>query len=61
MEERVIRAGDPQRLAAMYLGLCKGILQSRPQLDRPEQREELHRLILDTFLHGAAIPKTENT
>ncbi|MHB8901355.1 MAG: TetR/AcrR family transcriptional regulator [Thermoguttaceae bacterium] len=57
MAEGVFRSQDPWMLARMYLGLCKGVLQSQPGLAEPAQRAALHRLILDTFLNGAA---TEN-
>jgi len=57
MAEGVFRPGDPLRLAHLYLGLCKGALQSQPDLESRERREEFHRLILDTFLNGIAAEK----
>lgn len=55
--EGVFRLGDPFMLAHMYLGLCKGVLQSQPGLENRDQRENLHRLILVTFLNGIATEK----
>jgi AcrR family transcriptional regulator len=55
--EGVFRAADPNMLAHMYLGLCKGVLQSRPELEGSEQREDLHRLILGMLLSGIATEK----
>lgn len=52
MEEGIFRSGNPSQFASMYLGLCRGILEGQPELDRPEQREEVHHLILGTLLHG---------
>lgn len=57
MEEGVFRPADPLLLANMYLGLCKGILQTRPNLERPEQRDDMQRVILGTFLNGIAVEK----
>jgi AcrR family transcriptional regulator len=57
IKEETFRPGDPLMLANMYLGLCKGVLQSKPNLDAPEQREMVHRLILDTFLNGIVVRK----
>ncbi len=54
MEEGVFRRADPRMYAHMYLGLCKGVLQSHPRLDNRDLRENLHRLILVTFLNGIA-------
>lgn len=52
--EGTFRPGDPLMLASMYLGLCKGVLESEPKLEDISERENLHRLILNTFLNGAA-------
>lgn len=60
MEEGVFRAGDPLLLANMYLGLCRGILQTRPNLERPEQRDDVQRLVLNTFLNGIATEKGQS-
>jgi AcrR family transcriptional regulator len=57
IEEGVFRPGDPLMYAIMYLGICKGIFQNEPSLEGPEQLEELHRLILGTFLNGIATQK----
>jgi len=54
IDEGVFQEGDPKMLAVMYLGLCKGVLMSRPNLETPEQREKIGRMILHTFLNGAA-------
>lgn len=55
--EGVFRPSDPHLLAHMYFGLCKGVLQSRPELEEPDQRERIHNLILGTFLTGIATDK----
>ncbi len=55
--EGVFRPADPLLLANMYLGLCKGVLQSRPELEEPGQRENVHRLIMGTLLNGIATEK----
>jgi AcrR family transcriptional regulator len=57
IEEKVFHTADPLMIATMYLGLCKGILQSRPGLETREQQEDIHRLIMGTFLNGIT---TEN-
>ncbi len=58
--EGVFCPGDPRMLANMYLGLCKGVLQSRPDLEGRDQRENIHGLILGTFLNGIATQKSES-
>ncbi|MCE5268132.1 MAG: TetR/AcrR family transcriptional regulator [Planctomycetaceae bacterium] len=55
--EGVFRPADPVMLAHMYLGLCRAVLESQPQLDTLEQRENLRALILGTFLNGIATDK----
>jgi AcrR family transcriptional regulator len=55
--EGVFRSADPLMLANMYLGLCKGVLGSRPKLEGRDQRENIHRLIIGTFLNGIATEK----
>lgn len=55
--EGVFRDGDPLMLATMYIGLCKGVLQSQPELDTRQQREDVHRLIMGTFLNGIITEK----
>lgn len=57
--EGVFRPGDPLMLATMYLGLCKSVLETQPQLEERSERENLHRLILDTFLNGVATKKDD--
>ncbi len=52
--EGVFRPQDPLMLAHMYLSLCKGVLQTQPPLEEPDQRENIHRLIMGTFLNGIA-------
>lgn len=54
MEEGAFHRADPRMYAHMYLGLCKGVLQSHPKLDNRDLRENLQRLILVTFLNGIA-------
>lgn len=57
IEEGVFRPGDPLMQANMYLGICKGVLHNKPNLDSLEQRETVHRLILDIFLNGIVARK----
>lgn len=57
MTEGVFCAGNPLMFASMYLGLCRGVLQSQPELDGHEQRESVHRMIMGTFLNGIATGK----
>jgi AcrR family transcriptional regulator len=59
IEEGVFRPGNPDMLASMYMGLCRGVLQSRPDLKGRDEQEKIHRLILDTFLNGIAVQKGE--
>ena len=59
IEEGVFRQGDPLMLANIYLGLCRGILQTHPNLEGREQRESVHGLILGTLLHGIASDQGE--
>jgi AcrR family transcriptional regulator len=55
--EGVFRPGDPLMVARMYLALCKGVLESQPDLDGPDQREDIYQLILGTLLHGISADK----
>ena len=55
--EGAIQPGDPAMMAHMYFGLCRGVLQSGPPLEEPEQRDNLCRLILSTFLNGISVEK----
>jgi AcrR family transcriptional regulator len=57
--EGAFRRSDPLMLAVMYLGLCRGVLESQPELETPEQRKELHRLIMGTFMNGVAAEKVD--
>lgn len=57
MSEGVFRPGDPLMLSHMYVGLTRGTLQSRPELGRCDQREEVQRVILEAFLNGIAVKK----
>jgi len=59
IEEGVFQSDDPDRLAHMYFGLCKGALYSKPDIETPKQREELCRSILSTFLNGIAKEKMQ--
>lgn len=52
--EGVFRPADPHVLAHMYHGLCRGVFDSQPELGRPDQREEVLRLIMGTLLNGIA-------
>jgi AcrR family transcriptional regulator len=55
--EGVFCPGDPLMLAHMYLGLCRGLLGNKPDLEGRDQRENIHRLIMETFLNGIATEK----
>ena len=55
--EGVFRPADPLLLANLYVSLCRGVLQTQPALEGPDQRESVHRLIMDTLLHGIAVEK----
>jgi AcrR family transcriptional regulator len=53
--EGVFRPGDPLMLATMYFGVCRSVLERQPRLEERDERENLHRLILGTFLNGIAV------
>jgi AcrR family transcriptional regulator len=55
--EGVFRSADPLVLANMYLGLCRGAFDSQLDLESLDQRENVHGLILGTFLNGIAAEK----
>jgi TetR/AcrR family transcriptional regulator, cholesterol catabolism regulator len=55
--EGIFRPADPLVLARMFLGICRGVFDGQPDLQESSQRENVHRLILGSFLHGVA---TEN-
>lgn len=57
IDEGVFRPSDPAMLANMYLGLIKGVLQSRPDLQQRHHQYDLRRAILDTFLNGVSVEK----
>ena len=59
IDEGVFRSDNPDRLAHMYFGLCKGALHSKPEIETPEQREQLCHLILNTLLNGIAKEKMQ--
>jgi AcrR family transcriptional regulator len=52
--EGAFRPADPLALTHMFLGLCRGMFDTQPELDRSDQREEVHRLIMGAFLNGVA-------
>ena len=52
--EGVFRPADPLVLARMFIGLCSGVFDSHPALERLDVRENIHRLIMGTFLNGIA-------
>lgn len=54
ISEGVFRPAEPLVLARMFLGLCRGVFDSQPELGVREHREHAHDLILRTFLRGAA-------
>jgi AcrR family transcriptional regulator len=51
------RPVDPRMLAVMHLGVIRGVLQSQPELGKPEQRERIHDLIMDALLYGVGAKK----
>jgi AcrR family transcriptional regulator len=55
--EGVFRPESPLVLANMYFGLCRGVFDGHPEVAAREQQEEIHRLIMDTFLQGIATEK----
>lgn len=59
MAEGVFCPGDAHALASMYLGLCRGMLQTQPELTSREQREDIHCMILEAFLNGTAVEKVQ--
>jgi TetR/AcrR family transcriptional regulator len=52
--EGVFHPGDPLVFARMFLGLCRGVFDGQPELQESSQRENVHRLILGSFLNGIA-------
>jgi AcrR family transcriptional regulator len=52
--EGVFRPMEPLMLTQMFLGLCKGVFDTQPELGERDQRETISRLIMGTFLHGIA-------
>lgn len=52
--EGVFHPAEPLLLTHMFMGLCRGLFDSQPELDQCEQREKVHRLIMGTFLNGIA-------
>ncbi len=57
MTEGVFRPADPLVLACMFLGLCRGMFDSQPEIVERDQRENVVHMILGTFLNGIAIEK----
>ncbi|MEN6457786.1 MAG: TetR/AcrR family transcriptional regulator [Thermoguttaceae bacterium] len=57
IDERVFRPGDPLMLANMYVGLSRGALEQHLELAGPDQRENVHDLIMNTFLNGIRVEK----
>jgi AcrR family transcriptional regulator len=58
--EGVFRPADPAGLALIYLGLCKGVFDSQPDLTQPDQRDLAHRMIVGTLLNGITTEKGRN-
>lgn len=54
IKEDNFRREDPFLLTHMFLGLCRGVFDTQPELAEPEQRERVRDLILGTFLSGIA-------
>jgi hypothetical protein len=57
--EGVFRPADPLMLANMCLGICRGVLETRPDLNGREQRDNIHHLIMGVFLKGIASEKVD--
>jgi AcrR family transcriptional regulator len=57
--EGVFRPSDPLVLAHMFLGLCRGMFDSQPELGGHEQRENVLQLIMGTFLNGISIEQRQ--
>jgi AcrR family transcriptional regulator len=55
MTEGTFHTADPVVLARMFIGLCRGVFETQPELGVREQRDAMGDLILRTFLRGAAI------
>jgi AcrR family transcriptional regulator len=55
--EGVFEPADPLLLTHMFLGLCRGVFDSKPDLERREQRERVQRSIMNAFLNGIATEK----
>jgi AcrR family transcriptional regulator len=55
--EGVFGIAEPLLLANMFVGLCRGSLDSKPGLETAEQRERVHRMIMGAFLNGVATDK----
>jgi TetR/AcrR family transcriptional regulator len=52
--EGVFRPVDPVVLAHLFIGLCRGVLDSWPDLEGYGQRKTIHDLIMNTLLQGIA-------
>jgi AcrR family transcriptional regulator len=52
--EGAFRSADPLMLTYMFLGLCRGVLDSQPELEGRDQRTKVHHLIMDAFFRGIA-------
>lgn len=52
--ENVFRPEDPFLLTQIFLALCKGVLDTQPELEGHDQREKIHRLIMGAFMGGVA-------
>ena len=57
--EGVFRPADPLVLARMFIGLCRGAFDGRPQLEEVDQRDEVYRLVMEAFLNGIADEKVQ--
>lgn len=55
--EGVFRPVEPLVLAHMFIGFCRGVFDSRPDLEGPGPRQQVHDLIMNTFLNGVACEK----
>lgn len=58
--EGVFQSADPLVLTHMFLGLCRGVFDTQPELDERDQREKVQRLIMSTLLNGIGTKKCRN-
>lgn len=52
--EGVFRSANPLTLAQVFFGICVGVFNSQPDLERSDARESTYAMILGVFLNGIA-------